>query len=154
MQRVHLITVGSLKSSWAVEGCNEYLDRIKRQLTFELLELPPSKQKDPAKQSEEESQSILKALEKLEGDVWVLDERGKQLDSNSFAEAFQSAKDSGSQLVFVIGGAYGLSEEVRNRADHILSLSASVLPHELCRLVFLEKIYRSTEIMKGSGYHH
>ncbi len=74
---ISLLVVGSIKTAWAKEGCQQYLDR----LDINAIEVPASKQKDPVKQSNEESESILKRLEKLKGSVWVLDERGEAMTS-------------------------------------------------------------------------
>lgn len=147
---ITLIAVGSLKTSWAKEGCAQYLDR----LSVDLIELPASKQKDPTKQLQEESNTILKKLEKLQGKVWVLDERGEALSSPVFASALEKLSDLGESVIFVLGGAYGLNDAVRSCADRLLRLSDMVLPHELCRVVLLEQIYRAGQIQKGTGYHH
>lgn len=125
-----------------------------REFSCEIVELKPSKHKDPKKQLEEESQSILSRLEKMDGRVLVLDETGKSMQSAAFSELLGSAKDAGQSLIFIIGGAYGLSDAVRRRADMLISLSDMTLPHELCRIFFLEQLYRAQQILKGSGYHH
>ena len=132
-----LVAIGTLKTPWAKEACNQYLGR----LSIDLIELPASKQKDPSKQSQEESESILKRLSKMQGQVWVLDETGNVVDR-------------GDQVIFVIGGAYGLTDAVRSRADRIIRLSDMTMAHELCRAVFLEQLYRAEQILKGTGYHH
>jgi 23S rRNA (pseudouridine1915-N3)-methyltransferase len=148
--KVVLLAVGSVKTPWAKEGCAQYLDR----LSIEVLEVPASKQKDPVKQSSEESASIAKRLEKLHGKVWVLDERGEAMTSEEFSEALESLSDFGESVIFVLGGAYGLSEEIRSKADRLIRLSDMVFPHELCAVVLLEQIYRAGQISKGTGYHH
>ena len=147
---ISLLVVGSIKTAWAKEGCQQYLDR----LDITAIEVPASKQKDPVKQSNEESESILKRLEKLKGSVWVLDERGEAMTSEFFSQALEQMEDRGESVVFVLGGAYGLGDLVRQKADKILRLSDMVLPHELCRVVLLEQIYRAGQIQKGTGYHH
>ena len=86
--------------------------------------------------------------------MWLLDERGKAMTSPEFAAEMGRAKDMGRELVFVLGGAYGFTEGVRNKIAKKLRLSDMVLPHELCRVVFLEQVYRAGEIGRGSGYHH
>lgn len=150
MLQCSVLTIGSLKTPWAQAGCRQYLDR----LTINLIELPASKQKDSLKQSEEESQKILMRLEKMHGQVWVLDERGEALTSQAFAAALGQLEDRGEPVIFVLGGAYGLTDAVRSRADQLIRLSDMVFPHELCRIVILEQIYRAEQIRKGTGYHH
>jgi 23S rRNA (pseudouridine1915-N3)-methyltransferase len=154
MQRLTLLCIGSLKFPWAKTACEEYVGRLKHSLKFEIVELPASKARESERQREEESERIIQALEKREGIVWVLDERGKEMTSESFSKELQMVKDRGDAVTFVLGGAYGLNDAVRKRANRLLRLSAMTLPHELCRVVFLEQLYRAMEIQKGSGYHH
>ena len=154
MQRIPLLVVGSIKSSWITEGCRHYIDRLKHECSFTVIEIPASKQKDPGKQSAEESQAILGRLEKLDGLTWVLDERGKDMTSVQFAAEIGGLSDRGESVVFVLGGAYGLSDQVRKTAQKTIRLSAATLPHELCRVLFLEQLYRALQICKGTGYHH
>jgi len=123
-------------------------------IDFSILPVQPSKSKDPAKQREEESQRLLALLQEQDGDVWVLDESGKELSSQEFAAALTCVRDLGTKLTFVLGGAYGLSNAIRSRADRIIALSRMTFPHELCQLIFLEQLYRALQIQKGSGYHH
>ena len=148
--QITLLAVGSLKTSWVQEGCQQYLDR----LSIDLLEVPASKQKDSVKQAAEESVTILKRLEKLEGKVWVFDERGESYTSETFARLFVSSTNHGERIICILGGAYGLSDEIRRRANKIIALSTMVFPHELCRIVLLEQIYRAQQIAKNTGYHH
>jgi len=154
MQKITLICVGRIKESWAQEACQQYINRIGHETDFELLELPASKQSDPDKQIEEESDRIIEVLSKRDGSVWVLDERGKSFSSKSFSSGISKLRDEGSSIIFIIGGAYGLSDEVRNRSDQLLALSEMTLAHELCRAVFLEQLYRSLQIIKNTEYNH
>lgn len=152
--KITVLVVGSLKTSWLKEGCAEYAGRLAHDGKFSIVELPAGKQKDARKQRDEESVAILKKLDKNEGRVWVLDERGKSMISVVFAKRLQELSDRGESVTFVIGGAYGLSDAVRDRADTLLRLSDMTLPHELCRVLFLEQLYRAVQITKGTGYHH
>ncbi len=151
--KIMLITVGSLKTLWAKDACVQYIDRLDRMINFDVRELPASKATDPAKQRAEECDRILKALKDTDGDIWILDERGKSFTTLQFAAELSKATDRGTSLIFVLGGAYGLIDEVRTKGK-LLQLSAMTLPHELCRVVFLEQLYRVCEVNKGSGYHH
>lgn len=149
-----LLAIGSIKTSSIAEGCNEYTRRIGHDASFEVIELPASKQKDPIKQSTEESDAILKKLEGMNGTVWVLDERGDNPSSEKFAELLETLSSRGEKIIFVLGGAYGHSNEVRERADRLIALSTMTFPHELCRLIALEQFYRALQIRKGTSYHH
>jgi 23S rRNA (pseudouridine1915-N3)-methyltransferase len=122
-------------------------------IDFHVQELPASKATDSAKQQGEECDRILKILNNVDGDVWVLDERGKAFTTVQFAHELSKATDRGTPLTFVLGGAYGLTDDVRKKGK-LFQLSAMTLPHELCRVVFLEQLYRACEVNKGSGYHH
>ena len=154
MQKITLMAVGSMKATWIKGGCTEYADRLSRAFDFSLVEIPASKQKDPTKQQEEESDAILNRLEKIGGNVWVLDEKGKELTSESFADEISTFADRGESVTFIIGGAYGLTDSFKQEADQLFALSKMTLAHGFARLLFLEQLYRASEIMKGSGYHH
>lgn len=151
MQRIHLLCIGSIKERFIEEGCKKYIGRL-RDITLEVIELPASKEKDPRKQREEESKRLLKAMEGKE--VWALDETGKNMSSIEFAESLAPFRDQGATLTFAIGGAYGLTPEILKASQNVISLGKMTLPHELCRLIFLEQLYRVQEIQKGSGYNH
>ncbi len=154
MQRITLLCVGPIKTKWIAEGCAHFLGRLGHAIQMDVVEVPASRQTDSLKQQAEESDRLLEAIEKREGDVWVLDERGKAMTSTAFASSLGAARDTGRTVLFVLGGAYGLTDLVRKRANRVLKLSDMTFPHELCRLIFFEQLYRATEINKGSGYHH
>jgi 23S rRNA (pseudouridine1915-N3)-methyltransferase len=154
MQRITFLTVGKPKEPWVRDACELYLSRIRPQISLVVHELSPSRGKDGPAQQLEESDRILKMLENLEGEVWVLDETGKGMTSSQFAACIGQARDMGTTLVFVLGGAYGLTDAVRRKANRLLKLSDMTFPHELCKVVFLEQLYRACEINRGSGYHH
>jgi 23S rRNA (pseudouridine1915-N3)-methyltransferase len=146
-----LLCVGKLKTPWVANGCAEYASRLR---SFEIKEIPASKERDPMRQKEEEGERLLAAAEKLRGELWILDETGKTFTSKGFADFLGKAADAGRPLTFVLGGAYGLSDEVKAAARGSIRLSDMTFPHEFCRLVALEQLYRAQEIRKGSGYHH
>lgn len=100
-----------------------------------------------------ENQLILNALQ---ADMYVicLDEKGKELDSKQFALKLRSIMDTQKKVCFVIGGAYGLSDEVKQRAAFSLALSKLTLPHQLARVVFAEQLYRAFTILQNEAYHH
>ncbi len=153
MQRITLLCIGSVKESWVKEGAAFYDARLKRAITFGIAEVAASKEKDPAKQREDESDRLIATANKIGGALFVLDEKGKAVTSEQFSTLIGAARDQGDHIVFLLGGAYGLSEDVK-KAGRAIRLSDMTLPHELCRVVFLEQLYRATEILKGSGYHH
>lgn len=154
MQKVILLCVGRLSIPWAKAGCDDYLKRLSHTVSMTIRELPASREKVPERQCVDESERLLAAMEKHTGPVIALDERGKSMQSKEFASLFSRARDQWAPLLFVIGGAYGFNDDVRARATMVLSLSDMVLPHELCRIFFLEQLYRAGEILRGGGYHH
>jgi 23S rRNA (pseudouridine1915-N3)-methyltransferase len=153
MQRVVLLAVGRIKEPWARDAAAFYTDRLERALKLDIVELPASRETDPVRQKDDESRRVIKFLEDYDADIWVLDETGKGMTSPAFAAELGKARDAGRTVVFILGGSYGLTDAVRSKGK-LLRLSDMVLPHELCRVVFLEQLYRATEIAKGSGYHH
>ena len=154
MQKITLLTIGKLKESWAREAAEQYIQRLRPQVSFTVLELSPSRGKEGPAQQAEESDRLLKMLESMQGELWVLDETGKGMTSLEFAESLGKAKDMGTHIIFLLGGAYGFTDAVRKKAQRVVKLSDMTLPHELCRVLFLEQLYRACEINKGSGYHH
>ncbi len=103
---------------------------------------------------QEERKKILETLEKTDGVIVALDDKGKEFSSPEFASWIGKQRDAGQSVTFVLGGAYGLDDQIRAKATLVLSLSRMTLPHELCKLVFLEQLYRAHSILAGSGYHH
>ena len=154
MQKITILTVGRVKSPWIAEGCSEFITRLRPSVTLTITEIPPSRQKDSEKQRAEESEQILHALEKERGDIFLLDERGEPMTSKQFSVFLGKAEDLGLSLTFILGGAYGISDRVREVARGFIRLSDMTLTHEMARLLLLEQLYRAVEIKKGSGYHH
>lgn len=154
MHKVTLLCVGKVRTPWIAEGCAEYVSRLKHHVSLMVYELPPSKFPEASRQRDDESGRLLETARKLGGELWVLDETGKAMTSKAFASEMEKAKDEGRAILFVMGGAYGLTEAVKAAAHRTLRLSDMTFPHELCRVVFLEQLYRACEIAKGSGYHH
>ena len=154
MHKLTLLTVGGLREPWAKEAAAMYRERLRTSFDLTVTELPASRQTHAEGQKADESQRLLAAAKKLRGALWVLDERGKPMTSADFAEELSQLKDRGEPAVFLLGGAFGFDDEVRSAASKLLSLSRMTFPHELCRIVLLEQLYRAAQIMKGSGYHH
>lgn len=152
MQHITLFTIGRIKTDWIRCGCEEFLSRL-QDVRLEVVELPAGKSADAEKQKLEECDRILSAVAKTTGSVFVLDERGKEADSQGFADMVERHADAGDSMVFVLGGAYGLDDRVR-AAGKLLRLSPMTFTHEMCRLIFLEQLYRARQIIKDSGYHH
>ncbi len=157
--KIKLIVVGKLKEKYLKEGIGEYCKRMSTMLPLELIELSDEKIPDHASEKEQEAvkyregQKILARIQ--EGDkVVVLSIQGKLMSSEELALLVKEAEVYGTRnLVFVIGGSLGLSQEVYQRSDIQVSFGRMTLPHQLMRLVLVEQIYRAQMINRGSAYH-
>lgn len=152
-----LMTVGSTRISFVLEGIKEYCKRLSRYISYKLIELPDvkvSKSTSESVQKQKEGEQILSKIGESDY-VVLLDERGKQYSSVEFADYLQKIMLSGrKRLLFVVGGPYGFSEAVYNRADAKISLSKMTFNHEMVRLFFTEQIYRAMTILRHEPYHH
>lgn len=149
-----LIMVGCTERGYAAQGLEHYLERIGHFAPVEERIVAESRAREPLRRIGEESAGILAAI--TAGDrVVVLDERGTLMGSPDFARRLARFRDQGTRrIVFVTGGAYGMNDAVRTRADLVLALSPMVFPHQLVRVVLAEQIYRAFTILAGRGYHH
>lgn len=155
--KIVIIAVGKTSTAYVACGVEEFLKRANRYVPTELLVIPDiksSKALSEESQKQQEGRSIISALQP--GDiVTLLDERGKELTSREFSAMIERRMVQGiKRLVFVIGGPYGFSNEVYERADSKLALSRMTFTHEMVRLFFTEQIYRAMTIMRGEPYHH
>ena len=155
--KIKLICVGKTIKPFLKDGEQEYLKRLKHYTPVEKIEIPELK--NAKKLSEEqikqqEGQLILNQIKP--GEIIVLlDERGKQFSSIDFSKYLQKKFNSGGKgIAFVIGGAYGFSDEIYAKATDKISLSKMTFSHQMVRLFFLEQIYRGFTILKGEPYHH
>ncbi|MDA8155824.1 MAG: 23S rRNA (pseudouridine(1915)-N(3))-methyltransferase RlmH [Actinomycetota bacterium] len=148
-----LIWPGKTKEDFIKSGIEKYIKYIRSMAKVEVVEIKEAKGAG-GKALDEEGRRILEQAEKGThgtGQGYVLlDERGKQMSSPEFARFIETS--GGGR--FVIGGAFGVSGEVREKAASMLSLSKMTLPHELARVFLLEQIYRGLSIIGGKGYHH
>ena len=150
---ITLICIGKTSEKYVSEGIGIYLERIKHYCKFNLVEMEAGKG-DETQIKKKESESLLKRVEEKDFLI-LLDEKGKENTSVQFAELFRHHQNiSTKNLVFVIGGSYGFSEEVYKRANAKIALSKMTFPHQLVRIIFLEQIYRAFTILKGEKYHH
>ncbi|MBR4153254.1 MAG: 23S rRNA (pseudouridine(1915)-N(3))-methyltransferase RlmH [Selenomonadaceae bacterium] len=145
--KINLIVVGKLKEKFLTDGVAEYLKRLKKFATLEVREIPE------CRTVEEEGQRIL-SLVSLNSWLCVLDVAGEALSSEDFAKKIAELNLNGmSNLTFAIGGAFGLSEELRRAAAFRLSLSKMTFTHQMTRLVLVEQIYRAFKINRHEPYH-
>jgi len=150
-----IVAVGRSKFSFVEDGLAHYLEQIGHMAEAEIVLL-----KDQASDQKKEQEHLLEALakrkflEKGKARVFLLDERGKAQSSREFAASLGALRDQGvQQFVYVLGGAYGFTDELRTRFP-LFSLSKMTFPHDLARLVLAEQLYRALHILAGGKYHH
>lgn len=154
--RAELILVGKTTDKHFAAGIDDYLERIKHYLPFNIRVIPElknTKSLSTDQQKEKEGEMILKLLD--EGDtVVLLDEHGREMRSVEFAQWLQKKQSTTRKLIFVIGGPYGFAAAVYARANEQISLSKMTFSHQMVRLIFTEQLYRACTIIKGEKYHH
>jgi 23S rRNA (pseudouridine1915-N3)-methyltransferase len=145
--KINLIWVGKTKEPFILEGIGKYLKLIKNYADVSITEIKEEKSRDIQVMLKKEGERI----SRLKRPYILLDEKGRDFTSFAFA-AF--IRDSKTPLTFIMGGAFGVSEEIKEKAQFSLSLSPMTLTHEMARLVFLEQVYRAFTIIQKRGYHH
>lgn len=155
--KIILMAIGKTRIRLLADGVEEYSGRINRYLPFETFFLPDvrtTRTMTEPMQKELEGQMMLERLQPSDY-VMLLDERGTEMTSREFAGFVDKRMSSGlKRLVFVIGGPYGFSPAMYERADARLSLSRMTFSHEMVRLFFTEQVYRAMTILRGEPYHH
>ncbi len=135
----------------------DFDSRLKRYLPFEMESVPEIRIKgkiSPQRQKQEEAAALLNRIKPTDT-VWLLDEKGREFSSRQFSEQLQKAMNAGpKRLVLIIGGAYGHGDELRARANAMVSLSRMTFNHQVVRLLALEQLYRAFSILKGDPYHN
>ena len=155
--QITLLAIGKTDNKQLQQLIDEYTKRLGFYIKFNLEIIPDiknSKNLSEAQQKQKEGDLILNKVNTF--DVLVLlDENGKQLDSIGFSNYLQKHMNSGiKQLIFVIGGPYGFSQEVYQKAQGKLSLSKMTFSHQMVRLFFIEQLYRGFTILRNEPYHH
>lgn len=155
--KIRLLTLGKTSFDYLKEGIEIYAKRLKHYAPFEYLEIPISK---PSKKATfemiklDEGKKLLSNISNNEH-VVLFDENGKEFSSIKFSKFLEKNMISGRKtLTFVIGGAYGFSPDVYQRANEKLALSQMTFSHQMVRLFAIEQIYRGQTILKGEPYHH
>jgi 23S rRNA (pseudouridine1915-N3)-methyltransferase len=156
---ITVIAVGKLKEKYLKQAVDEYSKRLSRYCKLDIIELSDEKTPDNASEKEEliikekEGRAILSKI-KDNAYVIAMDLKGKQVTSEDFSKFIDNCGVMGnSNLVFVIGGSLGLSEEVIGRANYKLCFSKMTFPHQLFRVMLLEQVYRGFRIINGEPYH-
>ncbi|HZJ73395.1 MAG TPA: 23S rRNA (pseudouridine(1915)-N(3))-methyltransferase RlmH [Perlabentimonas sp.] len=155
--KIIILAVGKTYKGFINQGIEEYLKRLKRYIKVEFKIIPDiknSKGLSPEQLINKEERLILNAI-KTASDIILLDEKGKEHTSIELAQLLQSKMlVGGKELVFVVGGAYGVSDEVKKRISKKIAMSKLTFSHQMIRLIVVEQIYRAMTILKGDPYHH
>lgn len=154
--KIQLLVIGKTEKKWLKEAIEEYSQRIQKYISLEIKELPDLKHASSLNESvrkKKEGELLLPYLE--EAYVVLADEQGKEYRSEDMADWLQHHMlYRGKNLLIIIGGPYGFSEEVYQKANEKISLSKMTFSHQMVRVILLEQIYRSFTILKGEPYHH
>lgn len=153
--KVCLWAMGSPSDQWIQQGEQTYSRRIGHYLPFEYKCIQVSKSNTPPKVLAEESKWLSQQFQAIPSHVILLDEKGPSLTSIAFANKLETWRlGSHKRVIFIIGSAYGFDPMTYDAAHGMLSLSPMTLPHQLCRLLMLEQLYRACTILRGESYHH
>ena len=151
MLKINLVCVGNLKDKFFIEASNEYTKRLSRFCELKITELKEYTNLDSIEKiKEQEGEEILK---NVKGYFILLDVKGNLISSEDLAEKIESISLSSSEITFVIGGSYGVSEKVKQKANEKISVSKMTFPHRLFRIMLLEQIYRAFTINNNIAYH-
>lgn len=154
--KITLLVVGKTTDTHIELLIQEYQKRLAHYIPFNIQVIPElknTKALTPEQQKQTEGELILRTINSST-DLVLLDEHGKEFRSIEFADYVQKRMSSGRDVVFVVGGPYGFSQAVYERANGKISLSKMTFSHQMVRLFFVEQIYRAMTILRGEPYHH
>ncbi|ANI87914.1 23S rRNA (pseudouridine(1915)-N(3))-methyltransferase RlmH [Arachidicoccus ginsenosidimutans] len=155
--KIILISVGKSHETYVRDGIEDFYKRLNKYFPAEWNIIAPLKNAASLSETELKSKEGEQIFSQLQQDDFLvlLDERGKQFSSPQLANFIQQrANESTKRLVFLIGGAFGVSNEIFKRAGYVWSLSNLVFPHMLVRLILTEQLYRACTILRNEKYHH
>lgn len=149
---IKIICLGKVKEKYLQNGIEEYIKRISKYTQVKIIELEDEGIKDDKVALKKEKEKILKYLNTKDY-IIVLDIFGKEMTSLEFADKIDKTLIINSDITFIIGGSYGLDEEIKSLSNYRLSFSKMTFPHQLFRLILLEQIYRAYKINHNEEYH-
>ncbi|MGI6338015.1 MAG: 23S rRNA (pseudouridine(1915)-N(3))-methyltransferase RlmH [Bacteroidales bacterium] len=155
--RIALIFTGKTTERFIKEGIDNYINRISKYITFEIITIPEIKNTRNMPVREQKIKEGAKIFQSIRSDDYVilLDEKGTEYTTAEFAGMFEKAlMVQRKRIVFIIGGPWGFADEVYSKAQLVLSLSRLTFSHQLVRLLFLEQLYRILTVINGDPYHH
>ena len=156
MMKVRVIAVGKVKEKYFLEACGEYLKRLTRYAEVSVIEV--KEENFVTEPSQSEIEQILKKeganiLKEIKGEVFVLAIEGKKYSSVEFSKLIKKSRDGVGEISLVIGGSYGVANEVKKIASGLISFSDMTFPHTLARVMILEQLYRGFNILSDGRYH-
>jgi len=152
--QMRIVAVGKVRERYVAQACDEFRKRIAPYYPFEVDEVKASAGTAPQTAIREEGERILKMLQPDE-QVWLLERGGAELSSENLSAKIGEIVNAGTRrLTFVIGGTFGTSAALRDRADFVWSLSKLTFLHEWARMIVLEQLYRAAKIARNEPYHH
>ena len=155
--KITLLAIGKTDARYFIDAIDEYQRRLEHYIPFDIQVIPDlknTKSLTPDQQKEKEGELILKSLQPADYLV-LLDDKGKEYTSMKFAEYIEKKTHTvARRLVFLIGGPYGFSQDVYDKAQEKLTLSRMTFSHQMVRLVFVEQLYRAMTILNNEPYHH
>jgi 23S rRNA (pseudouridine1915-N3)-methyltransferase len=156
MMNIRIIALGKLKEAAWRDACEEYLKRLRPYAKIDLLELPEEPFRDGADREKIKAREAERISKHIPADAIViaLHERGDAMDSVRFSETLHRLSAHGETIVFLIGGPLGFHSSILDFARLQLSLSPLTFPHQLCRVILLEQLYRAGTILAGKTYHY
>jgi 23S rRNA (pseudouridine1915-N3)-methyltransferase len=155
--KIQIWSIGKQHESYVRPGVDEFTKRITKYFPFDWVIVSPPKNSGSLTEKDSRQKEADLVLQRLRKDdiLVALDERGKPFSSTSLAEFIGvKAQEGNRNLIFLIGGAYGLDEQVLRKANFCWSLSSLTFPHQLVRLILCEQIYRACTILRNEKYHH
>lgn len=153
--KIRILSIGTKMPSWVNEGVSEYVKRLPRDMSFDMLELPlaaRTKNADIRRLVQKETESLLSHIQPQDH-VIALEVMGQNWSTEKLASNLESWQMNGQNVVFLIGGPDGLGDACRERANQLWSLSALTLPHPIVRVVLAEQIYRAWTVTQNHPYH-
>ena len=149
---IKIITVGSIKEKYLKDAIEEYTKRLSKYTNIEIIEVKDEGLVEPKKAIILEEEKILKHISDKDY-IITLEIEGRQLSSEEFADKLDRIQLESSNITFIIGGSYGLSQNIKDKSRLHLSFSKMTFPHQLFRVLLLEQIYRAFKINNNESYH-
>jgi 23S rRNA (pseudouridine1915-N3)-methyltransferase len=152
--KLRIVSVGHKMPDWVETACNEYIKRMPRELAIEIIEIKPDKRADGKNSTTVQEAEAKRILEAAGKDFLIAcDERGQQITTLQLAEKMKFWQTLGKDVSIIIGGADGLHENLKHRADWLWGLSPLTLPHAFVRVLLSEQLYRAHSVIQGHPYH-